>query len=266
MSIAFARTSPPSASRGGEARAATWRAVHSAVPWAWVVNAGLLLVAVAWIYGDGYARQQGTALRHTLVRNLGGAAPAAAVAPSAGIVSAAGLAALSGIVVGASLVVGSRRWRTLRCWTAFVALVAGWLALGVGGDDLAWYGQCRRLQAALPAASATLHTLRTAWPTGDGEIPGLGPVLAYPQGTPRTLMTLGPALLGNARLRCASVERTDDGAMRLELAGPEAGAWLEWRPRDDAPVDFVGGLGTSYAVQRQHRLSHGWFAVRYLTR
>jgi hypothetical protein len=91
----------------------------------------------------------------------------------------------------------------------------------------------------------------------------VGPYLAYPKGGPTTILPLHWITFPDTSLRFSAIERTADGAIRFQLAGSEAGAWLEWRADDRAPMPFKSGLDMHYNVGRQQRLAPRWFLVRY---
>jgi hypothetical protein len=94
-------------------------------------------------------------------------------------------------------------------------------------------------------------------------MPGVGPFLAYPKGDPTTVLPLRQITFPDTALRFAAIERTRDGAIRFELAGDEAGAWLERRAVDRPPGPFKSGLDMNYNVSRTARLAPHWFLVRY---
>src|SRR5262249_17724974 len=103
-----------------------------------------------------------------------------------GIVS---LLALGGLVCSfLGLFFRAHEHRRVRSWLAFTLLLALWLTLLVSWRELAWQGQRLRLRTSLSEFDAIATSLRDDWPTGDGERPGLGSFMAYPQGKPRMLM------------------------------------------------------------------------------
>lgn len=240
------------------------RAVNAAVPLAWTTNALLLGAAAAWFYVEGRSQSE----FHSLLRAAGwpGAASVAdgdAASCGAAIVTCATAAVVSLGVAFLGLLVGAPRFRTLRVWGLFTALAAVWLTLLATWPDVHWSGQQRRVARALPALESVALSLIVAWPQNDGDIDALGPFLAYPKGSPRTLLIMGDAALCDSPLRMASVERTPGRAIRFELSGQEQGAWVEWRSGEDTPSDFVSGLRTPYLVERSERLAPHWFLVRY---
>jgi hypothetical protein len=97
----------------------------------------------------------------------------------------------------------------------------------------------------------------------DGDLPEMGPFLAYPSSAPRALLPLDGPTFPETQVPFSAVERTDDDVMRFELSGKEFGAWLEWRRDASEPQSFVGGLETHYDLARFARLAPHWFLVRY---
>ena len=79
------------------------------------------------------------------------------------------------LVVGViSLFVGESRFRSLRMWLVFTALVAGWIGLMSGWPEIYWNGQQRRVRPVLAEAESMLRELNVDWPTEDGERRGWG--------------------------------------------------------------------------------------------
>jgi hypothetical protein len=173
------------------------------------------------------------------------------------------LAAGTLIVALGSLLVGASRFRTLRWWLLFVALVSGWLGLWAGWPEVYWRGQQRRVGNGLDAVARFARDLQSNWPRDDGEIAGAGAFLAYPKGAPATLLFLGEAAVPDSTIRLSAIERTGEGILRFELAAGETGAWLERHSDETRPDSFVGGLETNYTLSRIKRLAPNWFLVRY---
>ena len=148
-------------------------------------------------------------------------------------------------------------------WLLVALLVAAWLTLFASWPELAWRGQVVRLRNNLDGLMQLAESLRSDWPATDGERQGLGPFMAYPIGRPTMLMMLTTPNVPGTRASIASVERSDEGALRFELAGDEPGVWLEWHPADKAPQSFVGGLLDEHRIECSERLGLGWYLVRY---
>src|SRR5262245_40857570 len=159
------------------------------------------------------------------------------------LLTIAGIAAVvSAIGIFLGLFVGAHSHRRVRSWFAFTLLVAAWLTLLGSWRELAWHGQTFRMQHRLAAFETIAESLRSDWPTIDGERPHMGPFMAYPIGSPTMLMMLTKPDVLETKTSFASVEHDDDGTLRFELIGDEPDAWLEWHPPGSLPKSFVGGL------------------------
>jgi hypothetical protein len=238
------------------------------LPVTWGVNAALLVCVVGWIYFDG--RSLPTAEWLASKAPFGSADDGARYAGSTIvgtdtlIVSiGSAMAALTLLVMLGGLFVGGPRFRSTRMWLAFVALAAGWLGLVTTWPEIYWRGQQRRVGKELANVETTARYLEENWPREDGELPGIGPYIAYPKGAPTVLLPLKWMTFPDTPLRFSTVERSADGTIRFELAGDEMGAWLEWRSDEREPTDFTGGLETRYTVGRKQQLAPQWFLVRY---
>jgi hypothetical protein len=237
-----------------------------AVGGAWLANIGLLIVAAVWIFGCGESRGVVELLKY----ELGHAAPQVVVRDPSRIgvgvkvaLAAGGIAACAWVVMLGSLFGGSVRFRALRVWFVLMGVTCGWLGLVVGWQSVYWFGQQQRMKAVVPAATELVEKLKINWPSADSALPSIGPFLAYPLNGPTALLPLSEATFPKSGARFSAVERTGDGVMRFELAGSEAGAWLEWRGDGSEPAAFVGGLSTEYVVAQVARLAPEWFLVRY---
>jgi len=184
------------------------------------------------------------------------------------VILATVIAVFTLVVAFISLFVGESRFRSLRMWLVFTALVAGWIGLVSGWPDIYWNGQLRRVRPVLAEAESMLRELNADWPTEDGERLGLGPFQAYPMyspvETPTMLMLLREGRFAGTAIRFSGIERMrNTKVMRIQLSGDDAGSWLEWRDDDSPPVSFVSGLSTSHSLERKQRLAPRWYLVRY---
>jgi hypothetical protein len=228
----------------------------------------LLVAAVAWIYFDGRSQVTVDLLREQLglqsprleTQTLTVHSRALAATTLVAVSVVAGMTLL-GMFLG--LFIGQRRFRTLRTWLLFTFLVCGWLGFVMTGPDIHWYGQQRRMAAVLAPVESMAQRLNATWPNEDGDLPEIGPYLAYPKGAPTLVLPLQWIHFPDTNLRFSAIERTTSGVIRFELTGSEAGAWLEWRADDHAPGPFKSGLETHYNVGRHARLAPHWFLVRY---
>jgi hypothetical protein len=238
------------------------------LPLTWFVNATLLVGAVSWLYFDG--RSLPTA--EWLASNApfrsadgGGHIVSSTKVGSVTLVAAmcSAMAVMTLLMMLGGLFVGGRRFRSTRMWLAFVAVAAGWLGLVAAWPEIYWRGQQRRVVKELASVETMARYLDENWPREDGELPGIGPYLAYPKGAPTIVMPLRWITFPDTSLRFSAVERSANGTIRFELAGDETGAWLECREDNGDPSSFVGGLETKYELRRQQQVAPRWFLVRY---
>jgi hypothetical protein len=166
-----------------------------------------------------------------------------------------------GIFLG--LFVGAHAHRRVRSWLAFTLLVAAWLTLLGSWHELAWHGQTFRMQRRLAGFETIAESLRSDWPTIDGERPHMGQFMAYPIGHPTMIMMLTKPDVPGTKTSFASVEHGQDGTLRFELTGDEPDGWLEWHPSGSVPESFVGGLQDERLLDRYAPLADGWYLARY---
>jgi hypothetical protein len=258
--------SPPTPPRNSLHALAVSRAdqlVGRVIAVAWIVNVGLLIAACAWIFFDpGFMRtyQQDAFVVSKPFTIVEAEQMSPGRTQALTWLTGAALSTLVGIAVG--LVIGAPWNRRLRSWLAFTAIAATWLALKTSWPELAWAGARWRVGSTVAAFEAVAEPLRANWPAADGATGDLGPFSAYPAGKPRMLMLL-QQIPADRPARFTAIERSDRGGLRFELAGPEAGAWLEWHPPGEQPSVFVGGLETRYDLERSSPLGDGWFLTQY---
>jgi hypothetical protein len=72
----------------------------------------------------------------------------------------------------------------------FLTLASGWLGYGVSWQEVYWRGQQWRLKPVLAQAESLAKHLASNWPKEDGDLPQVGPYLAYPKGGPTTILPL----------------------------------------------------------------------------
>lgn len=237
---------------------------------AWTTNVAILVAAALWIFSDGRSlksigllRQEISSLNFSLSHTPRATLhlPVTVSVAKAGVFLALGTLA----VVFGGLFFGTQFFRGLRPWLLFVTLICAWLGLLTTWPELYWYGQQVRMRRHVQAYNAVARELQTDWPRQDGELPEMGPYLAYPIGAPTTLLLLGEGTIPETPIHIAAIERPSVEAMTFELAGAEIGAWLEWRADDTPPTAYVGGLDTENQVIRYARLAPNWYLVRYKT-
>ncbi|MEM9657291.1 MAG: hypothetical protein AAF961_02925 [Planctomycetota bacterium] len=253
-----------------KARWSAWivRIVRGGNPyWLWSFAAAELVALVVWMLLDPRFDDVASRLQQTS-GGLGDAGRAV-TGHSAGQLRSGLLAALIGLVLLTlvlallRLIWGSRRHRTMRAWLVFVTFFGLCLAIFVGWTSITWWGKQRRLQSQVSGFEPFASELRDDWPSDDGILSSQDPYMAYPIGTPTTLVMLTSPILERDGTSFRVVERGASGALRFELAGREAGDWLEWHPADEQPASFVGGLLDTHELQQFWELGDGWFVVRY---
>jgi hypothetical protein len=244
------------------------RLAHWMLGFAWILNALLLIVAFVWVYADGQSRI--TMVRLIRKASFRESTSFARVVDSLQsgeaiffLAFATAIVLLTLIAMFGGLFIGGSRFRTMRTWLLFTALVAGWLGFFSTWEDVYWRGQQRRIAPVLAEAEKMARYLDANWPFEDGELAGVGPFLAYPKGAPTVLLPLRWITFPDTSLRFSAVENSTDGTIRFELAGDETGAWLEWRRDERVPRDFTGGLEAHYRVGRTQQLAPHWYLVRY---
>lgn len=234
----------------------------------WIANAAAWAALAAAIVFD--------AATSRLLDDLSGGAVAARAVVSAesrhGAVAVFRLAALAtavatAVVSGAALtfgvLLGPPRHRRLQSWLVAMTLACCWLALFVSWRDAAWFGRRLRTAALIEQVAPIAARLNAEWPRQDGELPQIGPFMAYPARAPATLILLTPPQLEGQAAAINLIERTADGALHFGLGGTETGAWLIWRPAGGAPESFQGGLERRYELDRRQRLADKWWLATY---
>lgn len=176
------------------------------------------------------------------------------------VVAAATLVALIGNGFRSSQ---SSQSRSIRSLSAIALIVSMWCSLAINASALAWQGNRIRVGMQLDQLEAITQPLRRDWPTRDGDIPRLGPFMAYPFGRPTVLVLLAAPTLAGDRLSIAAIERSDLGAIKLQLSGTDHDDWAEWHPPGSYPATFTGGLSDQHELDSSSQLGNGWSLVRY---
>jgi hypothetical protein len=183
-----------------------------------------------------------------------------------------GLVLLAAVVVGLLLVdfprfVSRRGPRlTVRRLLFITTIIAAWSGIAVGFPQIAWQGKRLRSMARLEALDAVAMRLHEDWPSGDGEMQGLGPFTAYPFGRPAVLLLLAPYPLDRTDTVIAAIERSSSGVLRFQLRGSDGGDWIEWHGGGSRPASFTGGLLDTHGLKQYVLLRDDWYLVRYDTR
>jgi hypothetical protein len=230
----------------------------------WIANLLLLAGVVLWIFFDPQFPAAAPLVGASVHEMWGGDTAVARQNSRPGWRLPVLWAVLVAVVVTTLLLIvalfaGSTTHRRLRSWFAFTMLIAAWLTVLVAWREFAWQGQKLRTREMIDAFDPLAKSLVDDWPIKDGERPGLGSFMAYPQGRPRMLMML----ISETNPQISAVERYDDGSLGFELRGEENGTWLEWHPAGSTPKSFVGGLEAEYEFGRTSPLGRGWYLVRY---
>jgi len=155
--------------------------------------------------------------------------------------------------------------RSVNAWLMLTTIFALWCGLAVNVEEIAWKGKRFRIASQVDALERIAVQLRDEFPHEDGELPHLGPFMAYPFGQPSTLILLQSPSINSQSLSVSAVQRAATGAILLQLSGSDGGAWAEWHPPLSLPQSFVGGLGERYTFRSSHAIGRGWHLVRYAT-
>ncbi len=235
---------------------------HTAGRVYWLANIAALLAIVGWICLDGLFRQTASGAGHILEGWPHPLPPLLVprVYTLIGILFFAALT-LGGILL--TIFIGDRAHRGIRSWLLAMLVVAAWLTLSLEWPALAWKAQAWRLRASLPEFEILASALIEDWPTDDGQIPGLGPFMAYPVGKPTTLMFMNSPTVPDANLAFGTVELSDEHVVHFQLVGNEEGAWLVRHPDATEPIAYYSGLSGEYTPFRFQALGNGWFLVEY---
>jgi hypothetical protein len=179
------------------------------------------------------------------------------------------LASSTALISGALLLcmswLGTRQSRSLIATIGVMSLICVWLATASYWPAIARVGKQHRLQGDLAAFETVAASLRSAWPTNDGDNSILGAFMAYPVGRPSVLIMLTLPEIAGIDASVIAVERGGDGQLRFQLAGRERGDWLEWHPQGSEPASFVGGLHELHELDRHDQIAEHWYLVTYRT-
>lgn len=200
-------------------------------------------------------------------RTLGNGRPIALLCVMS-IACASMICILGGMLLLSSVPKKSSTLRSVSAWLILTATFALWCGLVVHVETIAWHGKRFRIASQVDTLERIAGQLRDAFPTEDGELPHLGPFMAYPFGRPSTLILLqSPPVNNHSRrnqsLYISAVERTDSGAILLQLSGTDGGDWAEWHPPSSRPQSFIGGLGDRHTFASSYSIGCGWHLVRY---
>ncbi len=236
---------------------------------AWLILITLEIVAVGWLYFDGASRgcvlawlaDHHWSTSETVRASAQYASPTTQQLLTSGLVAAV----VSWVGVLFSLVGTRHAFRGLRAWFSFVSLTCVALSIGTGWTSIYWHGQQRRIRSALPDVSRFVQDLEQDWPTSLQRQPSLGSYLSYPTRSAHTLVLLTEPMIPGSNLSMTAIEWSSDRTLRMQLAGAERDAWLEWRQDGQEPETYVNGLGVTYRPVLAREMGNGWFLVQYDT-
>lgn len=178
------------------------------------------------------------------------------------VVVTCSLAAMMNVLMLIGLAIGHSKSRSVRGWLIATSILALWLFVATGWQDITWLGKQHRLRVVLNEFEEAIEELKKNWPKRDDERPIIGPFMAYPIQDPSTLILLTLPKFETTNTSIAVIEG-GNGIIRLELVGAEQGDWLEWHPPDSEPRSFASGLGEFYRIARYQQLGQNWYLVRY---
>jgi hypothetical protein len=162
----------------------------------------------------------------------------------------------------AGMLFGARPQRSLRNMLFLTSMIAVTLALFTSWQRISWEGRRHRMLARITALQVVCDSLYENWPTNDMNHELLGPVMAYPQWNPTTLILLTPKPIDD-RFRIAAIDRSKSDVLRFQLSSGFDAIWLEHRMDSKLETEFTNGIDQSYARQYSVTLSPTWFLVRY---
>lgn len=179
------------------------------------------------------------------------------------------LALTLGLFSYSALYWGSSRFRSIRYVGLLCGILAVWLAIFTQWDRIAWLGHRARASAIVEQLAPIAVELHNGWPNRDGRSDALGPFMAYPNGSPRTLILLTALPIGNQFGSLAAIDRGKDGHLRFELSRGADSLWLEWSPgqaaldNDKQHSIFANGIGARYQRTDSIPINAHWVVSRY---
>jgi len=239
----------------------------------WLLQAGALIAAVAWIAMD-------PAAEWAIARFAAeGARPLVAAHETTnyfGWLRIGMLAALIGVAVGSlawrvmlllrcSASRHRHRHRSLQSMLLLTAVCADWCGVFANASSLAWQGKRARLMWTVDRLQPIAERLHRQWPERDGQADDIGSFMAYPFGDPSVLLLMQPPSVGRNQVHVSAIQRSESGAILFQLGGTACDDWAEWHPRASRPESFVGGLNDPHELSEYAWLGNGWYLARYET-
>jgi hypothetical protein len=238
----------------------------------WIINIGLLVVLVVWMWNDRRFTDQYPRQLLSGIRVLPGQSPKYMEFWPSGVrlrwiavrvlASAAGISFLA--IIG-GLFVGDAQHRRLRSWFMLLTLAAVWLAVATSYDDISWTSSTWSLSKRVSDLDQRYAVpLRLDWPSQDGASPHFGSYTAHPSAQPTLLwLTNTPHEFNQEGWGFDCVTRASTGALRFSLSGEYSGLNLEWHPTGSTPQSYVDGWNSPHTLRRVRRLEPNWYATKY---
>ncbi len=166
------------------------------------------------------------------------------------------------VLYAAGILFAERSQRTLRNLFVLTTMIGLSMALFTNWKRISWEGRRHRMSARIESLQIVSDSLQKDWPTSDMNHDLLGPIMAYPQWNPSTLILLTPKPV-DSRFRIAAIDRSNKGVMRFELSSGHEKIWLEHRSDIKLDDDFTNGIDQKLTRQYYISLSPIWYLVRY---
>ena len=165
-------------------------------------------------------------------------------------------------VFSAGIFFAEQSRRSLKHLLILTAMIALSLALFSNWKRISWEGRRYWMSGRIAAIQSINDSLQKDWPTNDMNHELLGPVMAYPQWHPTTLLLLTPMPIDN-HFCLAAIDRSSEEVMRFELSSGYETIWLEHRVANQLDSEFTNGISQKFTRQYYVSISPGWYLVRY---
>lgn len=169
---------------------------------------------------------------------------------------------LSFVLYAAGILFAERSQRTLRNLFVLTTMIGLTLGLFTNWQRISWEGRRHRMRARIDSLQIVMDSLQKDWPTSDMNHDLLGPIMAYPQWHPSTLILLTPKPV-DARFRIAAIDRSNKDVMRIELSSGYEKIWLEHRSDLKLDDEFINGIAQKLTRRYSISLTPSWYLVRY---
>jgi hypothetical protein len=242
---------------------------------AWVINIGLLVVLVIWMWNDRrftdqYPRQVISGSKTYFLLGQPGPNyvqfwPSRSRLRWGALRLLASLAVVSFLAIVGGLFFGEAHHRRLRSCFMLLTLAAAWLAVATSYDDISWTSSTWSLAAIVSDVEQRYAApLRRDWPSQGGSSPQFGSYTAHPGVHPTLLqLTNTPYEFGLQRWGFDRVTRAPSGALRFSLTGQFSGLCLEWHPAGSTPDSYIDGQNSPHTLSRVRSLDANWYATKY---